>query len=113
MQHIKRPTEQPHQAKPGAPAAPAPEDDDPVPENIDEFRNELARRVRRFIGNRKKYWRTCKERACRRHRACAVPGVRCSNAPPLRRRSPDHTARMAAQVHRKIRAMQEGQEADE
>ena len=41
MQHIKRPTEQPHQAKPGAPAAPAPEDDDPVPENIDEFRKRL------------------------------------------------------------------------
>jgi hypothetical protein len=56
--------------------------------------------------------RVCHARK-RQYRACAVPGVRCSNAPPPRRRSPDHTARKVAQVHRKIRAMQEGQEADE
>jgi hypothetical protein len=85
-------------------------DDDPVPLDIDEFRNELARRITRFIGNRKEYWRGCKERACRRQHACVAPRVRCSNAPPL---PPDpdgrRVARVMAQVQRALRDARERQ----
>ncbi len=37
----------------GAPPPAEPEDDDPVPKDMDEFRYELARRIRGFIENRK------------------------------------------------------------
>jgi hypothetical protein len=86
------------------PAAPEPADDDPVPENIDEFRNELARRINRFVAEQQQYWRGCKERACRRSRACCAPHIRCSNAPPL---PPDpdgqRLARTLAQIQRALR----------
>ena len=79
-------------------------DVDPVPLDIDDFRNELARRISRFVGNRKESWRNCRERACRRHHTCAAPHIRCSNAPPL---PPDPTgrrgARVMAQVQRALR----------
>jgi hypothetical protein len=88
-------------------------DDDPVPLDMDEFRNELARRISRFIGNRKEYWRGCKERACRRQHACVAPRIHCSNAPP---RPPNldgrRTARVMAQVQRAIRARLEEDRKD-
>lgn len=37
-----------------APPPAKPEDDDPVPKDMDEFRNELARRIRGFIENEKR-----------------------------------------------------------
>lgn len=79
-------------------------DDDPVPKNIHEFRNELARRISRFIADRRQSWRGCPERCCRRMRACAAPHVRCSMAPPSK---PDpigrRTARVLAKVQRAFR----------
>jgi hypothetical protein len=79
-------------------------DDDPVPTDIHEFRNKLARRISRLVANEKEYWRGCRERACRRQRACAAPRGRCSNAPPL---PPDpdgrRAARVMAQVQRVLR----------
>ena len=79
-------------------------DDDPVPVDIDEFRNKLARRISRLVANEKEYWRGCKERACRRQHACFAPHVRCSNAPP-KRPDPDgrRAARVKAQVQRVLR----------
>jgi hypothetical protein len=75
-----------------------------VPENIDEFRNELARRINKFIADRrKKYWRGCKEPACRRRRTCLAPRIRCSNAPPLPPSTPEQQARTMAHVQRVIR----------
>jgi hypothetical protein len=84
-------------------AAPQPADDDPVPENIDEFRTELARRISRFIGDRAKYWRGCKEPLCRRRRACFAPRIRCSNAPPLPPSTPEQRARTSALIQRALR----------
>jgi hypothetical protein len=88
-------------------------DDDPVPVDIDEFRNKLARRISRLVANEKEYWRGCKERACRRQGACAAPHGRCSNAPPVRP-DPDGrcTARVLTQVQRVLReslAREEGE----
>jgi hypothetical protein len=87
------------------------DDDDPVPIDIDEFRTTLARRITRFIGNRRESWRGWKEPACRRQRSCVGPHVRCSNAPPL---PPDPTgrraARVMAQVQRALREVREKQE---
>jgi hypothetical protein len=83
----------------------APEiDDDPVPENIDEFRYELARRISKFVANKRQAWRGCPERSCRRMRACAAPRVQCSNALHLK---PDvdgrRAARVSAQIQRALR----------
>ena len=94
-------------------AAAKPADDDPVPENIDEFRTELARRINKFIGDRKKYWRGCKEPACRRHRACVAPRIHCSNAPPDRPSTPERRARAVAQLQRTLREVQGRRQAGE
>ena len=93
-----RPTNRRQTTKTNAPAAPQPADDDAIPENIDEFRTELARRINRFIGDRKKYWRGCKELSCRRRRACLAPRIHCSNAPPLPPSTPEQQARAMAHV---------------
>ena len=74
---------------------------------MDALRYELARRISRFIGDRRRAWRTCKEPACRRHRCCRAPRIHCSNAPPLRP-DPDgrRAARAMAQVARTLRDLQ-------
>ena len=89
--------------KTNAPAAPQPADDDAIPENIDEFRNALARRISRLIGDHEEYWRGCKEPACRRRRCCVAPRNRCSNAPPLAPSTPEQRARTMATVQRVLR----------
>lgn len=82
------------------PRAPA----DAPPADIDALRYELARRIGRFVGDRRRAWRTCKEPACRRHRRCCAPRIQCSNAPPPRP-DPDgrRAARSLAQVQRVLR----------
>jgi hypothetical protein len=89
-----------------APAVPQPADDDAIPEDIDEFRNALARRISRLIGDHEEYWRGCKELSCRRRRACLAPRIHCSNAPPLPPRTPEQQARAMARVQRMLREVQ-------
>ena len=101
-----RQTKRRHPTKTDAPAAPQAADDDPVPENIDEFRNELARRISRYIGDRKEYWRGCKEPLCRRRRACLAPRIRCSNAPPLPPAAPEDWGRTSALIQRAVKKRQ-------
>ena len=86
-------------------------DDDEMPADIEEFRKNLARRIARLVANEKQYWLGCKERSCRRWRACAAPQGRCSNAPPSRP-DPDgrRTARVMAQVQRALREHLEREE---
>ena len=55
---------------------------DEPPADIDAMRTEFARRISRFVGDRRRAWRDCKEPACRRHRCCRAPRIQCSNAPP-------------------------------
>lgn len=73
-------------------------DADP-PEDIDEFRKALARRIARYIDR----WRGCPEPACRRHRRCEAPHVSCTNHRPARPHTPEQTARAMAQVSRMLR----------
>ncbi len=98
---------------PAAPQAPQPADDDAVPENIDEFRNELARPISRFIADRQGYWRGCRERVCRRRRACVAPRIDCSNAPPLPPMTPEQAAQAIAQVQRMLREVMARREQGE
>ncbi len=51
----------------------------PPPEDVDDFRMQLVRRISIYINR----WHGCPERLCRRQRACVVPHDRCSNAPPV------------------------------
>jgi hypothetical protein len=80
---------------------------DEPPADIDALRFELARRINRFIADRRWAWRACKEPACRRHRRCQAPRIQCSNAPSPRP-DPDgrRTARAMAQVQRALRDAQ-------
>jgi hypothetical protein len=76
---------------------------DEPPRDIDALRLMLARRINMFVG-KKRRWRTCKEPACRRARACVAPDIECSNAPPPRP-DPDgrHLKRAQAALHRMVR----------
>jgi hypothetical protein len=102
-----RQTNRRHTTKTNAPSAPEPADDeDAVPENIDEFRLMLARRINRLIGDNQGYWSGCKERVCRRQRACVAPRIYCSNAPPLPPSTPEQQARAMAHVQRVMREIE-------
>jgi hypothetical protein len=79
-------------------------DDDPIPDNIDDFRNALARRINKFIGDRARRWRDCPEKCCRRARHCIAPRGRCANRPPAPPSTPEDTARVIAEVTRAMRA---------
>ena len=84
---------------------------DEPPRDMDKFRNDLARRINRYIANRKRYWCGCKEPACRRQRACMAPHIHCSNSPPRLPSTPAASARAVARVQRSLReamARQEG-----
>ncbi len=76
--------------------------DDPIPADIDAFRNEMARRIERAIGTQDGLWRGCREDACRRHRACLAPRIHCSNAPPLPPATEKEQARMSAMMQRAL-----------
>ena len=108
-----RPTNRRQTTKTNAPAAPQPADDDAIPENIDEFRNALARRISRLIGDHEEYWRSCKELSCRRRRACLAPRIHCSNTPPLPPSTPERRARTMAHVQRVMREIEARREQGE
>jgi hypothetical protein len=92
----------------------AQDDDDPVPADIHEFRYELARRIARFIGDRREAWRGCKEPSCRRQRSCVAPRIGCRNRPPSPPPDPTgkRTARVKAQIHRMLRERLEQEEGE-
>jgi hypothetical protein len=52
--------------------------DDTMPDDIDEFRNQLARRICMFINE----WHGCPELLCARNRGCMAPNGNCANCPP-------------------------------
>jgi hypothetical protein len=85
----------------------------PVPADIDEFRNAMARRISILIANDAGYWRSCKEAACRRAHACLAPHIHCSNAPPLPPMSPEEEARRRAEVLRALKQTIERNEREQ
>jgi hypothetical protein len=74
-------------------------------DDIDAFREAMARRISMFVGNRRRLWRSCELRVCRRARACIAQGGDCANAPPLRP-DPDgaHEARAVASMYHALQA---------
>ncbi len=87
------------------PAAPA--------DDMDQFRNLLARRFAMLISDQEGCWRSCKEPACRRKRACAAPRMRCSNEPPAPPATPDQVARTKAAIQRALQERLAQIEAEE
>lgn len=57
-------------------------DDWEMPQDMDEFRNDLALRINRFVADHMGCWERCDERECRRARACRSPQIRCLLLPP-------------------------------
>jgi hypothetical protein len=51
--------------------------DDP-PDDLDQFRLDLARRIAMFLNT----WQGCPGLICRRNRGCMAPNIRCSNVTP-------------------------------
>jgi hypothetical protein len=82
--------------------------DDPVPKNIDVFRNRLARRIAMFVNN----WHGCPEPLCRRQRGCMAPHIHCTNTLPVET-TPEQTARTMALVHRTVRELADKRAAEE
>ena len=93
----------PRHATTAAQSAPQPDDDDPVPKDIDEFRYAMARRIHRFIGDHERAWRHCPEGCCRRARHCLAPRGNCTQRPPGPEPTPEQFARFMAQVQRALR----------
>jgi hypothetical protein len=52
--------------------------DGDMPDDMDEFRNRLARCIVMFINA----WHGCPEPLCRRHQGCMAPNGQCTNLPP-------------------------------
>jgi hypothetical protein len=49
-----------------------------------------------LMSNRKRSWRSCKERLCRRARGCKAPRIHCTNEGPSAPGSPEQLARIMA-----------------
>jgi hypothetical protein len=73
---------------------------------MDEFRNALARRIAKFIGDRTQAWRGC------RARNCVAPNIHCSNAAP-NTSTPEQKDEALARVHREIRGRLAWHEAEQ
>jgi hypothetical protein len=54
-------------------------DNDTVPDDADEFRNQLARRIHMAVNE----WPGCPELLCQRNRGCMAPDNVCANMPPV------------------------------
>jgi hypothetical protein len=50
-------------------------DNDTIPDNADEFRYQLARRISMFVN----HWHGCPELLCQRNRGCMAPNNSCTN----------------------------------
>ena len=87
-------------AKERAPAAapPPPHDDDPVPDDIHEFRRALAQKIMTLLG----IWRCCLAPACRRARRCTGPDLRCQRDFPAPTK-PEQEARALAEFQHALR----------
>lgn len=76
-------------------------DPDAVPEDMDEFRYTLARKIAMFVNA----WHGCPERLCQRNRGCMAPNIACTNAKPL---SPDwqekEWPRVKVEVYKALKA---------
>jgi hypothetical protein len=63
------------------------------PENIEDFRRELLRKMNNIL----QQWRSCKEGICRRTKACVARNVTCSAGPS--RLTPQQRSRARYDLH--------------
>lgn len=74
-----RQTKRPNKAQPKAPPAPSPPEENAA-RDIPALRRSIVRKVVEVLDD----WRTCPDRACRRHRTCASPRMVCLEQPSTR-----------------------------
>jgi hypothetical protein len=74
-------------------------DSDETPQDMDAFRDGLARRIVMLIND----WKGCPEKRCRRQRGCMAPHSHCTNQPWLPP-DPDAAANMLAEFRRALEA---------
>ena len=71
------------------------------PEDADEFRYALTRRIYMYLNN----WPGCPERLCARHRGCMAPNIVCANFPQQSREEADREWRkVQGDVYRSLKA---------
>jgi hypothetical protein len=78
------------------------ETNDPMPEDPDEFRRQLARKINRYVADRKQYWRLCAQRECRRARQCRSRDLSCINFPPNPPVSDEEWAKILPKIERAV-----------
>ena len=79
-------------------------DDWEMPQDMDEFRNDLARRINRYVADRQGVWERCDERECRRARACRSVQIRCPMLPPPPVLTPEEDAQWRAELYYALKA---------
>lgn len=89
-----------------APSVVSPEADD-APQDIDAFRQDLARRLHILVSNQLRCWCSCREPSCKRARACRAPRGDCSNRKPVKPMSETQLARAKAMLARALRDHEE------
>jgi hypothetical protein len=82
-------------------------DDDP-PDNDEDVRRALARRIWIFIND----WHGCRLRLCRRNRGCMAPHNRCANQVETPS-TPEEDAAIMAKVSRAVKAEIARRDAEE
>ncbi|HWK95319.1 MAG TPA: hypothetical protein VNR39_07840 [Pseudolabrys sp.] len=82
----------------------SPFDDWEMPQDMDEFRFDLARRINRYVANHLGCWERCDERECRRARASRSPQIACPISPPPPVLTPEEDAQCRAEFYDAIKA---------
>jgi hypothetical protein len=75
-------------------------DNENMPDDIDEFRCDLARRIHMLVNE----WHGCPELLCQRNRGCMAPNIVCANAeqPPPGKMERDWP-KVQAEVYRALK----------
>lgn len=69
---------------------------DEMPEDMDQFRLAMARRINMFVNN----WRGCPEMLCQRNRGCMAPNINCTNVvPPTQEEQDRDWPKAKAEIH--------------
>ena len=85
-------------------------DNDTVPDDADEFRNQLARRIHMAVNE----WPGCPELLCQRNRGCMAPSNYCANAgPPTAETVETSWPRVRAEIYNAVKEHVAAQGGDE
>jgi hypothetical protein len=79
--------------------APDGDNDEPMPQDIDEFRRQIVRKIQTMRG----MYRRCRAPICRRVKRCAGPTLRCVDDFPARKTTPEQQAAAMAALQRALK----------